>query len=253
MRSGTTTDRIVYWVFADRIPVTKLIIISNGITFVAVRLFHLDMIVAYLGHDSRLIAAMPWTLFTYPLVGYYDILSMLFSMYWLWVAGGSLERSWGSRVFGIFFFAMSAISALGLFAGGLLGSVLTSAMGLWLPLAGVTVAFAMLDPEQQILFFFVIPMKLKYLALFDVVIVLISYGQQSIVLGIFALAGCAFSYWYVIYGRNMGSRSASRRDRGRAVRLYRRRSLLDSLNPFRRIKEYRERKRLRDFLNKSDS
>jgi hypothetical protein len=121
-------------------------------------------------------------------------------------------------------------------------------IGLWLPLAGVTVAWAMLNPEQQILFFFIIPMKLKYLALLDVALVLISYGQIHLALGLFALLGCAFSYWYILPHDFGLSRS---RDRGQVVRVHPRRGFLHKLNPFGWIKEKRDKDRLKKLFEDS--
>jgi len=252
MRGGTTRDAILYWLFADRIPVTKLLIISNAVTFLAIALFRGGGALYDLSFGSGWVIRKPWTAFTYPLIGHCPSpISLLFAGYWLWVAGGSLERSWGSQTFSIYFFGMSAVSALGLLLGSLLLGVPTGAVGLWLPLAGVTMALAALNPEEQILFFFLIPLKLKYLAFIDVAAVLIGYGQISPVLGVFALAGCAFSYWYV-RGRRIGfCRPSGVKRRGKVIRLYERPSFLSRLNPLRWYKEYRERKRLKDLFDKS--
>ncbi|MCL5105126.1 MAG: rhomboid family intramembrane serine protease [Armatimonadetes bacterium] len=258
MRSTNTTDTIRYWLFQDRIPLTKLVIVSNVGTFLAIALFRVYAIARVLGFafgpaqdGSPAVIPMPWALFTYPLVGVCcGVLSLIFSIYWLWVAGGSLERSWGTTRFGYYFFAMCAISAAGLALGSLITRLPVSAIGLWLPIAGVTVAFAMLNPEEQILFMFVIPLKLKYLALIDVVIVLVKYGQMSPLLGVFALAGCAFSYWYVI--RPNRYRAPVRETRGKVARAHRKPSLLRRLNPFSWIREYRDRKRLERLFRDSE-
>ncbi|MCE5322773.1 rhomboid family intramembrane serine protease [bacterium] len=249
MRGYTTGDRINYWLFQDRIPLTKLIIIANAATFLAVTLFKLDVITYLLGFSSPIALKMPWTFVTYPLVAMRgDIISLLFGAYWLWIAGGSLERSWDTRRYALYFFLMSAITAGGLWAGSVLLNIPISLIGLWLPLAGVTIAWAMMNPEQQILFFFIIPMKLKYLALLDVVLVLIFYGQVHLLLGVFALIGCAFSYWY-IQPHSFGMRAGQ--DTGQVVHVHRRRSIMHSLNPFARIKERRDKDRLRKLFDDS--
>jgi membrane associated rhomboid family serine protease len=204
--------------------------------------------VFFTGH----LLSAPWTLVTYPLLGLCGALCMLFSCYWLWWAGGSLERSWGSRTFGLFFFGMSALSAFAIWLGVMVTRVEPLEIGgLLLPLAGVTIAFAMLNPEQEILFFFIIPMKLKYLALLDVVLVFISYGQIHLLLGVFALAGCAFSYWYVRRGSLAGYGSNRYEDREKVIRLHSRPGIGRRLNPLRWYSNYRDRKKFRDFLNKS--
>jgi membrane associated rhomboid family serine protease len=252
MRSGNIQDQFSFWVFKDKIPVTKLIILANAITFLII-IFRLEALVRFLQITNDLPLSMrPWTFFTYPLIGAYDFISLVFSCLWLWFAGGSLERSWGSRVYAFYFFIMSAISALGLLIGSMLISVpMPPLAGLWLPLAGATVAFAMLNPEQQILFFFIIPMKLKYLALIDAGIVFFMYAGANIILGVFALSGCAASYWYARYGREYGRRPRRFEDRDKVVRLYRKPSLVQRLNPVRWIKDRREKKKLKDFFDKS--
>ncbi len=149
----------------------------------------------------------------------------------------------------MYFFATAAISALGLLVGGMIAHINIPAAGLWLPIAGITVAFGMLNPEQQILFFFIIPMKLKYLALLDAVIGPVQLGQYSPIVGVFALAGCAYSYWYMRPGRY---RIPQRREQERVVHVFRRRGFLSRFNPARGIREYRDRKRLRKLFERSD-
>ena len=246
------TDKIVHWLFADRIPIVKLLIVSNVGTFVVVALFKVGAIAHYLTFSSFSVLSMPWSLVTYPLVGAScSPIHLLFAGYWMWVAGGSLERSWGSRTFGRYFVAMCVISALGLLVGGKIVGVPIHAAGLWLVLAGITVAFAMLNPEQQILFLFVIPLKLKYLAMLSAAFVLISYGQVNPVLGVFALSGLGFSYWYVRAGRQYGFSARGTQSRGEVVRVYKKRGLLGRLNPLHRMRERRERDELKKLFDRS--
>ncbi|MGB9620638.1 MAG: rhomboid family intramembrane serine protease [Armatimonadota bacterium] len=252
MRSRRIED-FAYWLVQDRIPLVKGLILANALSFFVIALAHPSVIVEYLAYASNALAGRPWIAVTYPLVGLYGdssgIISLLFAGYWLWVAGGSLERSWGTARFATYFVVMCALSAVGLYVGTLITGVPTAAAGLWLPLAGVTVAFAMNNPEQQILFFFVVPLKLKYLALLDVAILLIAYGQASLIVGITALVGCAYSYWYVRGPRAYSWRRSSA-GRSQVIRVPRRGSVLRLLNPLYWYREYRERKRLRDLFEK---
>jgi membrane associated rhomboid family serine protease len=196
MRSRYTLEDVKGWLLRDGIPAVKLIILANVLTFFLV-LFRVGAVRNYLSFYPPSVLSAPWTVLTYPLLGLGDIISLLFAGYWLWVAGGELERAWGTRGFSVFFFLMSAVTALGFYLGNLITGQPVELWGLWLPLAGVTIAFAMRNPEESILFFFVIPLKLKYLALIDVLLVFAAYGSGNLVMGIFALLGCAFSYLYV--------------------------------------------------------
>lgn len=246
MRGYTTADKISYWFFSDRMPLTKILIVANALALLIFSVFlkGLDGLFIF---DPQILPVMPWTLLTYPFIGR-DIISVLFSGYWLWFAGGSLERSWGTRKFTIYFFSLAAISAIGLYLGYLVTGANVSLLGLWLPLAGVTISFAMLNPEQQILFFFIIPMKLKYLALLDVAIVFIFYATTTPLLGIFALLGCAYAYWYVRPGfLQLPERSRQ----AQVVRVYNKRGLGYYLNPFKWISEYRRTRKLKKLFKDS--
>ncbi len=247
-------DDFTYWLIRDRIPLVKLLILSNVVTFFLIALGQIAAIPEYLAYGSGKLMTMPWVLLTHPLVGLYPccangMISLLFLGYWLWIAGGSLERSWGTARFATYFFTMSAMSAIGLLVGTLATRVPTSAGNLWLPIAGVTVAFAALNPEQQILVFFLFPLKLKYLAAFTAAAVLVIYSRSSVVIGLLALVGCAYSYWYVRSGRSV---AWTRRPalRGQVVRVHRGKSALRWLNPLNWYREYRDRKRLRDLFDR---
>ncbi len=249
MRGYTTQDRVVYWIFKDRIPVTKLLIAVNVLTFLVMALFHPPQIQDYLSFVTVRAAIVPWTAVTYPLVGIGGVISLLFAGYWLWWAGGSLERSWSSTAFALYFFLMSAATAAGIYVGGYLTHIPVVLEGLWLPIAGVTVAYALLNPEQQILFFFVIPLKLKYLALIDVIIVLVQYGSTNPLMGILALAGCGVSYWYVRSGRSL--RFPVQRSRAEIIRVNPSHAVRRGWNPLKRYQDYKAQKRLRNLLDNS--
>jgi hypothetical protein len=105
----------------------------------------------------------------------------------------------------------------------------------------------MLNPEQQIMFMFVIPLKLKYLAMFSAGMVLIQYAMIYPLLGIFALAGCAFSYWHV-----RPTRYSAPKHQTEVVRVFGKRSIWRMLNPFAWIKEWNDKRKLKKFFDKSD-
>lgn len=253
MRRNTfDVEKIRYWFVVDRIPFTKILIVSNILSFILIALFFRQgQIENILAFEPAELIFRPWTVLTYAFISQpNNPIFMLFALYWLWVAGGSLERSWGTTRYAWFFLSMTAISALGLFTGGLIAGKMIGLIGLWLPLAGLTVAFAMTNPEQQILFFFVLPLKLKYLALLDVILVLVNYGQIDLRLGVLALLGCAYSYWYIQPNRfsfNLPKRSS----RSNVTRVYEKRSIFSSLNPLRKMKEARDRERLRKLFERS--
>ena len=242
-------EQIRYWIFAEGTPVTKILAVVNILTFLIVWMMPsvgIDRLLAFQS-PSAFAFFHPWRFFTYGLLGHLDILGLLFSIIWLWFAGGSLERAWGSARFGIFFFAISAISALGILAGGVLTRTPVELAGLWMPLAGVTIAFAMLNPEQTILFYLVIPLKLKYLALIDVIFVFLNYAHGgNFLMGICALLGCGVSYYYVKRPNLFSGRS----NNDGVIRIHPKGKSKFTFNPAKWYRDYKEQKRLRDFFNR---
>lgn len=204
-----------------------------------------------------------WTWLTYPFVEV-SPLSLLLQGYWLWVVGGMLERSWGWRRFLPFFFALTAISCIVFVpAFYLLGRPVTL-WGLMLVNSGLTVTWAALDPELELNFYGVLPVKLKALALVDVLLVYFGFGlnHSDPVLALFTLAAPAAGWLYIrklpawTAGSPFGA--ARRPSRGPNFRepLLReeppRREQAGRRNPLRKRQEQEEIARLRKLLGDDD-
>jgi membrane associated rhomboid family serine protease len=246
-----TAEKARYWLIRNRIPFTKSLLAINLLTFLLVKLFHTENLLFYLGFmpAGELRINDIWTAVTYPLLGCGDVLCLFLAGYWLWVAGGSLERSWGSFNFAVFFFVTSALTAASLAAGSHITGVPVELFGVPVPLAAITVAFGALNPEQEILFLLLIPLKLKYVAMIGVAILFIDFGSQHLLLGVFSLAGCVAAYCYVRAGIRLnlgrGSRISDKVIRFRQPKARRR-----FPSPLRWYKEYCERRWLKKFLKK---
>jgi membrane associated rhomboid family serine protease len=239
-----TVSDVLYWFTKDGIPFTKGIVAFTVLTFFFSLLGGERAVYSTLAFNSPLLMLKPWTILTYPLL-ITDPFSLIFAGYWMWVAGGTLERTWHTRKFAIFFLVVSAVSALGVFFASLITRDAVVLAGLWVPLAAVTVAFGMLNPEQVILFMLIIPMKLKYLAMISAGLLFAAFARTNLVTGVFSLTGCAVAYCYVRYELN-NRLSAWYQDNVVRInpRSYRRKGLLGW------FREWREQKRLRDFLRK---
>lgn len=91
-------------------------------------------------------------------------LFILFALYFYYFIGQSLERQWGTLRFNLFYW----IGMLGaIIAAMITGSADNSYLNL-----SLFFAFAALWPENQVLLFMIIPVKMKYLALFDALLFL---------------------------------------------------------------------------------
>ena len=84
---------------------------------------------------------------------------ILFSLYFYCLIGNGLEREWGTARFTLFYLVG--------YLGSLLGSLFTGyATNQFINLS-MFFAFAALYPDFKVMLFFIIPVKIKYLALLD--------------------------------------------------------------------------------------
>lgn len=90
------------------------------------------------------------------------------SLYFYYFIGSTLEREWGTPKFNLYYFSGVVLTILSTIVASLIS-------GLNFPIAGtgyinmsMFLAFAMLYPDTQVLLFFIIPVKIKWLAWIDV-------------------------------------------------------------------------------------
>lgn len=89
---------------------------------------------------------------------------LLMSLYFYWMIGSTLENQWGTFKFNLFYLV------------GVIGSILAAlitgyAHNAYLNLS-LFLAFAAIYPDHQILLFFFLPVKMKWLAILDIVLYL---------------------------------------------------------------------------------
>lgn len=101
-----------------------------------------------------------WRLVTFVFVPLSNqIFSLVLSLYFYWWIGSTLEREWGTAKFNLFYlFGMLFNIILGL----IMGSVSITYLNL-----SMFFAFATLFPDMRVLLFFIIPVKIKWLAWVD--------------------------------------------------------------------------------------
>ena len=108
------------------------------------------------------------------------ILFAVFVFYFTWLIGISLETTWGSFRFNIFIL-------LGMIGTIIVGCVTGTATNIYLDLS-MFLAFAMLNPNFEVLLFFFIPIKIKWLALFDALGLLIVLVFGTVAMKLLILA-----------------------------------------------------------------
>ncbi|MBV8552436.1 MAG: rhomboid family intramembrane serine protease [Acidobacteriaceae bacterium] len=103
-----------------------------------------------------------WQLVTYMFL-HAGIGHVLWNMLALWLFGRELERTWGTARFLRFYFACGILAGLTVIAAAyIFGGIDIPTVGSSGAIYGVLVAYALVFPEQTILFGFLIPMKSKY-------------------------------------------------------------------------------------------
>jgi len=245
-------NKILDWFYEGDYPLTKAIIVANIATLIAG--MSRAPVAQWLGFFAPDSLRMPWTLVTYPLVSL-DPIGLIFYGLMLWWICGSLERSWGTRTYAVFFATISAISALGISAGAAILKTSSIPVSSNLALGAMVVAWCMLSPNQEIRLYGIIPVLAKWLALGTALIVFFTHFAIHPLMGFFALSGCAASLWWV---RNRGWREAfthayrapqapkprrARRDDDFSVK---------DLNPFERIARARRKKKFQRLFEDDD-
>ncbi len=92
---------------------------------------------------------------------------ILFSIYFYWLIGNGLERQWGSFRFNVFYFCG--------IIGTILSGLITGYVGNTYLNLSLFLAFALLYPDFQVMLFFILPVKMKWLAWLDVAFLLIEF------------------------------------------------------------------------------
>ena len=147
------------------IPNLMLIVVgAMGVVFVMNFLIGMSAgqsIYSMLTFDKALIAKVQvWRVFTFlflPPSG--NIFFALIGLYFYWLIGSSLENEWGAFGFTVFYL----LGAVGAIISGLITGYATNDylnMSLFL-------AFALLNPDYTVYVFFILPVKMKWLALID--------------------------------------------------------------------------------------
>lgn len=128
-----------------------------------------------------------------------SVIWVIFGLYFYYMIGSTLENQWGAFGFTLYYI----IGALGsIISGFIAGSVTNSYLNL-----SMFFAFALLYPDYQILLFFFIPIKMKYLALLDAVsfIIMFILGSWSTRLAIIM----ALINLFIFFGPNFIDRVKS--------------------------------------------
>ena len=111
-----------------------------------------------------------WRLVTFVFVPSTSRLFFLFmELYFAYLVGSTLERAWGTAKFTFYYLLGLALTAVGAILVSLITGSSVELYGADYLNLSLFFAFAMLYPDLQLLLFFLIPIKAKWLALADAV------------------------------------------------------------------------------------
>ena len=124
----------------------------------------------------------------------YSPFTLVLSLYFYWLIGNSLENAWGSFKFDLFYLC-GVIGAI--VSGFITGYATVDYLHLSLFLA-----FALLYPDHQLLLFFFLPIKVKWLAIIDLVGLVLLFifspwvERIALLVSLFNVALFFFGTWF---------------------------------------------------------
>ena len=123
-----------------------------------------------------------------------NILFTILSLYFYWFIGTTVENEWGAFRFNVFYLT----GYLGALASGFIMGVTTN---YYLNLT-IFLAYAILNAERSLYLFFLIRVKVKWLAILEFVLLAISFifsGWANRVALLFSLANVILFFWKDLY------------------------------------------------------
>ena len=145
-----------------------------------------------------------WRLVTFVFVpAYSSPFALLISLYFYYWIGSTLEREWGTAKFNLYYISGALLTVLGVVLASLItGNPYLTAAGTGYVNLSMFFAFAFLFPDTTVLLFFILPVKMKWLAYldgalfaFDIIKAIGAHNWAGVVLPIVALLNFAVFIW----------------------------------------------------------
>lgn len=198
--------------FLGRLAIERLTtFIVGGMAIV----FFLSMtkpeLIQHLTLDPSRALSEPWRFVTYLfLPTSTSLIWVVFALYWTWLVGTNLEHEWGA-------FKLNTYYLLGALGTTAAAWITREAQGnFWLN-TSLFFAFATLFPNYEILFFFIIPVRVKWLALLTLAFVGFNFFAGD--LGVKAAIAVALGNYVVFFaGHLIGLARGQRLQMRQAVR-----------------------------------
>ena len=144
-----------------------------------------------------------WRIVTYVFVpGSSNMFMLLISLYFYYWIGSTLERQWGTPKFTLYYISGVLLTAVGVLVASLISGQNYVVSGSAYVNLSMFFAFAFLFPDTTVLFMFIIPVKMKWLAYldgalfaFDIIRGIGAHNWADVVLPVVALLNFAVFIW----------------------------------------------------------
>jgi membrane associated rhomboid family serine protease len=147
-----------------------------------------------------LVTSRPWTLVTYQFIHGASLFWFFISMLVLWIMAKPLEENWGSPRFLVFWLIATFGASI---TAVIIGRPLFGDLGFS---SCLLFTFATLYPEVEFRLFFIIPVKVKYLAIVAAAILVYSSLAMGLADGLANIVGTSAGYLFFLATRRMPTR-----------------------------------------------
>lgn len=154
---------------------------------------------------SAVLRGEVWRLITYIFIpDTLDIFWIIFSLYLYYMIGNQLEHEWGSFKFNVYYLIGMLGTTIAVLLTGGSGTATYLNLSLFL-------AFAYLYPNYELLLFFILPIKVKYLAWLDLGYIALTVLSPGANLSVKAAALVSILNYFVFFGKDMLTNSKNRK------------------------------------------
>ncbi len=147
----------------------RVIVIGNALVYLLM-MFSNPAALSFLAFNlDGVLHGEIWRIITYIFYpGYTSALGLMITLFFYYWIGSTLEQRWGTARFNLYYFSGVLLTVVGI----TIASLITGQYGLTVAGTGYVnlsmfLAFAVMFPEAQVLLFFIIPVKMKWLGILD--------------------------------------------------------------------------------------
>lgn len=189
---------LMRWIVIGNVGVYLLMLLTSGANGDPLAFLYLN--------PERLLHGEVWRLLTYILVpGAGSPFLLAISLYFYYWIGSTLERYWGTARFNLYYWSGVLLTAIGAVLASVLSGTNYIIAGTSYVNLSMFLAFAFLFPDTQVMLFFILPVKMKWLAwldlglfAFEIISALLGRSWGGVVLPLMALLNFAVFIWPAI-------------------------------------------------------